>query len=36
MQVIEDDINVLASDLYGDEASLLYDPSLLLDNLHVY
>jgi len=36
VQVVEDDINVLASELYGDDASLLYDPSLLLDNLHVY
>ena len=36
VQVVEDDINVLASELYGDDVSLLYDPSLLLDNLHVY
>ena len=31
-----DTINVIASELYGDNAELLYDPSLLLDNLHVY
>lgn len=29
-------VNVIASELYGEDASLLYDPSLLLDNLHVY
>lgn len=36
VQVVEGAINVLASELYGDDAKLLYDPSLLLDNLHVY
>lgn len=36
VKVTEDIINVLASELYGDDASLLYDPSLLLDNLHIY
>ena len=34
--VYDDEINVIASELYGDDASLLYNPSLLLDNLHVY
>lgn len=29
-------INVMASELYGEDAMLLYDPSLLLENLHVY
>lgn len=36
IHVAEDSINVIASELYGDDATLLYDPSLLLDNLHVY
>lgn len=36
IRVLSDSINVMASELYGDDASLLYDPSLLLDNLHVY
>lgn len=36
VQVEDGIINVIASELYGDDASLLYDPSLLLDNLHVY
>lgn len=34
--VYDNEINVIASELYGDDAALLYDPSLLLDNLHVY
>lgn len=34
--VKENAINVMASELYGEDASLLYDPSLLLDNIHVY
>ena len=29
-------VNVIASELYGDDADMLYDPSLLLENLHVY
>lgn len=29
-------INVIASELYGEDAKLLYDPSLLLENIHVY
>lgn len=29
-------INVMASELYSDDALLLYDPSILLENLHVY
>lgn len=36
IHIAEDSINVIASELYGDDATLLYDPSLLLDNLHVY
>lgn len=34
--VTQGSINVIASELYGDDALLLYDPSLLLENLHVY
>ena len=29
-------INVMASELYSDDALLLYDPSILLEKLHVY
>lgn len=36
IQIEDGTINVIASELYGEDASLLYDPSLLLDNLHVY
>lgn len=36
VQVKNNSINVIASELYGDDALLLYDPSLLLENLHVY
>lgn len=36
VQVLDNSINILASELYGDDATLLYDPSLLLDNLHIY
>lgn len=36
VQVEKGRINVLASELYGDDSNLLYDPSILLDNLHVY
>lgn len=36
VQIKNNSINVIASELYGDDALLLYDPSLLLENLHVY
>lgn len=36
IQVEDGTINVIASELYDEDASLLYDPSLLLDNLHIY
>lgn len=36
VQVKNNGINVIASELYGEDALLLYDPSLLLENLHVY
>ena len=36
VQVFADTINVIASELYGEDATLLYDPSLLLENMHVY
>lgn len=36
VQVKTDTINVIASELYGEDATLLYDPSLLLENMHVY
>lgn len=36
VQVKNSGINVIASELYGEDALLLYDPSLLLENLHVY
>ena len=34
--VRDDAINIIASELYGDNADLLYDPSLLLEKVHVY
>lgn len=34
--VKDNTINVIASELYGEEAELLYDPSLLLENIHVF
>lgn len=34
--VKQDTINVIASELYSEDASLLYDPSLLLENIHIY
>lgn len=36
VHVNTDTINVIASELYGEDATLLYDPSLLLENMHVY
>ena len=36
VQVRNNSINVIASELYGEDALLLYDPALLLENLHVY
>ena len=36
VQVYADTINVIASELYGEDPNLLYDPSILLENLHVY
>lgn len=36
LRVKNDIINVMASELYGEDAKLLYDPSLLLENIHVY
>lgn len=36
VHVKENTINVIASELYGDDANLLYDPSLLLENMHVF
>ncbi len=36
IQIKQDGINVIASELYGEDALLMYDPSLLLENLHVY
>ena len=36
VQVYADTINVIASELYGEDTNLLYDPSILLESLHVY
>ena len=36
LRIIDGAINVIASELYSDDASLLYDPAILLENLHVY
>ena len=36
VHVKKDSINVIASELYGEDAKLLYDPSLLLENMHVF
>ena len=36
VHVKKDSINVIASELYGEDANLLYDPSLLLENMHVF
>ena len=36
VHVYTDTINVIASELYGEDATLLYDPSLLLENMHVF
>ena len=34
--VKEKTINVMASELYGEDAELLYDPSLLLESVHIF